>query len=140
MSHRRTPKPIRQSRSASSPPTASAAPERYLRARAGSQILQQRLGQPIVVENRAGGGMNIAGRACADAPSDGYTICLLPNETLTLNEFTYKSIPFNPEKDFAPITNAFVDTQVMVVSSSLHVGGSLAELAALSKRRPKTRN
>jgi tripartite-type tricarboxylate transporter receptor subunit TctC len=78
--------------------------------RALGQILQQRLGQPIVVENRAGGGMNIAGRACAEAPSDGYTICLLPNETLTLNEFTYKSIPYNPEKDFAPITNAFINT------------------------------
>jgi tripartite-type tricarboxylate transporter receptor subunit TctC len=105
--------------------------------RALGQILQQRLGQPIVVENRAGGGMNIAGRACAEAPNDGYTICLLPNETLTLNEFTYKSIPYNPEKDFAPITNAFINTQVMVVSSSLHVG-TLAELAALSKAKPGT--
>ena len=105
--------------------------------RALGLILQQRLGQPIVVENRAGGGMNIAGRACAEAPNDGYTICLLPNETLTLNEFTYKSIPYNPEKDFTPITNAFINTQVMVVSSSLHVG-TLAELAALSKAKPKT--
>ena len=49
--------------------------------------------------------MNIAGRACAEAPNDGYTICILPNEVLTLNEFTYKSIPYNPEKDFEPITN-----------------------------------
>jgi tripartite-type tricarboxylate transporter receptor subunit TctC len=44
--------------------------------------LQKRLGQPIIVENRAGGNMNIAGRACADAAPDGYTICLLPSETL----------------------------------------------------------
>ena len=44
--------------------------------------------------------MNIAGRACAEAPNDGYTICILPNEVLTLNEFTFKSIPYNPEKDF----------------------------------------
>ena len=56
--------------------------------RALADKLQQRLGQPIIVENRPGGNMTIAGRACADAASDGYTICLLPNETLTLNQFT----------------------------------------------------
>lgn len=105
--------------------------------RALGQVLQQRLGQPIIVENRPGGGMNIAGQVCAEAPADGYTICLLPGETLTLNQFTYKSIPYNPEKDFAPITNAFINTQVMVVGSALHVN-SLDQLAALSKAKPGT--
>lgn len=105
--------------------------------RALAQVLQQHLGQPIVVDNRPGGNMTIAGRACAEAPKDGYTICLLPNETLTLNQFTYKSIPYDPEKDFVPITNAFINTQVMVVSSSLHVD-SLDELAKLSKLKPGT--
>jgi len=81
--------------------------------------------------------MNIAGRACAEAPNDGYTICILPNETLTLNQFTYKSIPFDPEKDFEPITNAFINTQVLVVSAALNVN-SLDELAALSKAKPGT--
>jgi tripartite-type tricarboxylate transporter receptor subunit TctC len=102
--------------------------------RALAEGLQQRLGQPIIVDNRPGGGMTIAGRACADAANDGYTICLLPNETLTLNQFTYKSIPYDPEKDFEPITNAFINTQVMVVSSSLHVN-SLDEIAKLSKAK-----
>jgi tripartite-type tricarboxylate transporter receptor subunit TctC len=105
--------------------------------RALGEELHKRLGQPIVVENRSGGGMNIAGRACAEAENDGYTVCLLPNETLTLNEFTFKSIPYNPAKDFDPITNAFVNTQVMVVSSALNVK-SLDELAALSKQKPGT--
>ena len=81
--------------------------------------------------------MNIAGRACAESSNDGYTICILPNETLTLNQFTYKSIPYDPEKDFEPITNAFINTQVLVVSAALGVG-SLDELAALSKARPGT--
>lgn len=90
--------------------------------RALADKLQLRLGQPIVVENRPGGNMTIAGRACADAVSDGYTICLLPNETLTLNQFTYKSIPYDPEKDFAPITNAFINTQVMVVKHRAQCG------------------
>jgi tripartite-type tricarboxylate transporter receptor subunit TctC len=105
--------------------------------RALGEEMQRRLGQPIVVENRSGGGMNIAGRACAEAPNDGYNICILPNEVLTLNEFTFKSIPYNPEKDFEPITNCFVNTQVLVVSSALNVK-SLDELAAISKAKPGT--
>jgi tripartite-type tricarboxylate transporter receptor subunit TctC len=105
--------------------------------RALGEELQKRLGQPIVVENRSGGGMNIAGRACAEAPNDGYNICILPNEVLTLNEFTFKSIPYNPAKDFDAITNCFINTQVLVVSSALNVN-SLAELAVLSKAKPGT--
>lgn len=107
----------------------------FLRALAAE--FQKRTGQALIVENRSGGGMNIAGKACADAPSDGYTICMLPNETLTLNQFTYKSISYQPERDFVPITNCFINTQVMVVSSKLNAH-SLDELAALSRRRPGT--
>ena len=87
--------------------------------RALGDELQKRWGQPAIIDNRSGGGMNIAGRACAEAANDGYTICILPNETLTLNQFTYKSIPYDPEKDFEPITNAFINTQVLVVSAAL---------------------
>jgi tripartite-type tricarboxylate transporter receptor subunit TctC len=105
--------------------------------RALGDELQKRWCQPVIIENRSGGGMNIAGRACADAPNDGYTVCILPNETLTLNQFTYKSIPFDPAKDFDPITNAFINTQVLVVSAGLNVS-SLDELAALSKAKPGT--
>jgi tripartite-type tricarboxylate transporter receptor subunit TctC len=105
----------------------------FLRALAAE--FQKRTGQALIVENRSGGGMNIAGKVCADAANDGYTICMLPNETLTLNQFTYKSISYEPEKDFVPITNCFINTQVMVVSSKLNVH-SLDELAALSRRQP----
>jgi tripartite-type tricarboxylate transporter receptor subunit TctC len=105
--------------------------------RALGDELQKRWGQPAIIDNRSGGGMNIAGRACAEAANDGYTICILPNEVLTLNQFTYKSIPYDPEKDFEPITNAFINTQVLVVSAALGVG-TLDELAALSKARPGT--
>src|SRR5438094_10109870 len=78
--------------------------------RALGEELQKVWGQPVIIENRSGGGMNIAGRACADAANDGYTICILPNETLTLNQFTYKSIPFDSAKDFDPISNALINT------------------------------
>src|SRR5260370_34368986 len=82
--------------------------------RALGDELQKRWAQPVIIENRSGGGMNIAGRACADAPSDGDTICIMPNETLTLNQFTYQSVPFDPVEDFESITNAFINTQVLL--------------------------
>ena len=99
--------------------------------------IRKRWGQPIVVENRPGGAMNVGGRACADAPNDGYTICILPPETLAYNQFLFKQITYDPAKDFAPITNPFFATQVMVVNASLNVH-TLAELAALSKAKPGT--
>jgi len=99
--------------------------------------LRKRWGQPIVVENRPGGAMNVGGRACADAPNDGYTICILPPETLAYNQFVFKQITYDPAKDFVPVTNPFFATQVMVVNASLNVH-TLAELAALSKAKPGT--
>ncbi len=99
--------------------------------------VRKRWGQPIVVENRPGGAMNVGGRACAEASNDGYTICILPAETLAYNQFLFKQIPYDPEKDFAPITNPFFTTQVMVANAALNVH-TLAELAALSKAKPKT--
>jgi tripartite-type tricarboxylate transporter receptor subunit TctC len=99
--------------------------------------ISKRWGQPIVVENRPGGGMNIGGRACAEAPNDGYTICILPPETLAYNQFLFKKLPFDPEKDFEPITNPFFTTQSLVVNSTLNVK-ALDQLAALSKAKPGT--
>jgi len=89
------------------------------------------------VENRPGGAMNVGGRACADAPNDGYTICILPPETLAYNQFLFKGLPYDPERDFAPVTNPFFTTQVLVANASLNVR-TLAELAALSQAKPKT--
>jgi tripartite-type tricarboxylate transporter receptor subunit TctC len=83
--------------------------------------LHKRLGQPLVVENRAGGAFNIATRACAEAPNDGYTICILPNEPVTYNLFLFKNLPFDPDKGLAPITQLFFMTQVLAVSTSLNV-------------------
>ncbi len=97
--------------------------------------VRKRWGQPIVVENRPGGAMNVGGRACADAANDGYTICILPPETLAYNQFLFKQIPFDPEKDFAPITNPFFATQVMVANAALNVH-SLAELPRCRRRSP----
>jgi len=63
--------------------------------RALADPLHQRLGQPLVIENRPGGNMIIGARACADAPPDGYTLCVMPGEPLTYNQFQFKSIPYD---------------------------------------------
>jgi tripartite-type tricarboxylate transporter receptor subunit TctC len=105
--------------------------------RALGEPLHQRLGQPLVVENRAGGNMIIGARACAEAPPDGYTLCVMPGEPLTYNQFMYKTIPYDPDKSFAPITNFFFLTQALGVSKALNVN-SLDELAAYSKAKAGT--
>jgi tripartite-type tricarboxylate transporter receptor subunit TctC len=97
---------------------------------------QKKTGQPIVVDNRPGGAFNIAGQACGDSAPDGYTICLLPVETLSYNQFMFKKLAYDP-KSFEPISNAFFVTAVLVVNSSLNVK-NLPELAAASKAKPKT--
>jgi tripartite-type tricarboxylate transporter receptor subunit TctC len=97
---------------------------------------QKRTGQPIVVENRPGGALNIGGQACADAPPDGYTICLLPVETLAYNQFLFKKLAYDPNA-FEPITNVFFVTAVLVVNASLNVR-SLDDIAALAKAKPST--
>jgi len=105
--------------------------------RALSEPLHQRLGQPVVVENRAGGFMILGARACADAAPDGYTLCVMPGEPLTYNQFTQKSLPYDPVKSFEPVTNFFFITQALGVSTKLGVK-SLAELAAYSKQKVGT--
>jgi tripartite-type tricarboxylate transporter receptor subunit TctC len=99
--------------------------------------IQKRWGQPLIIDNRPGGGMTIGGRACAEAPNDGYTICILPVETLAYNRFLFKKLPYDPKKDFAPITNPFFNTQVLVASAALDVT-TLDSLAAYSKQKAGT--
>lgn len=99
--------------------------------------LYRRWGQPIVVENRAGGASNIGARACADAPPDGYTICILPGEPLAYNQFLYKKLTFDPSRDFEPIINLFFNTQALVVNAALKVT-TVDELVALSKTKAGT--
>ena len=65
--------------------------------------LAKQLGQSIVIENRGGAGGNIGIAAAARARSDGYTL-LLCSSTLVVNPLLYKSVPFDPYKDFVPIS------------------------------------
>jgi tripartite-type tricarboxylate transporter receptor subunit TctC len=96
--------------------------------------LHRRWGQPIVVENRAGGASNIGARACAEAAADGYTICIMPGEPLAYNPFLFRKLPFDPRKDFAPVINLFFNTQALVVNAALGVR-TVDELIALSRAK-----
>jgi hypothetical protein len=75
---------------------------------------QKKYGKPFVIENRGGGGQNIGTPACAEAAPDGYTLCQLSSEPAVYNQFLYRSLPFNPEKDFQPIANMFFNNEGLV--------------------------
>jgi len=106
-------------------------------ARALADELSKALRQPVVVENRPGGSLNIGTRACAEAAPDGYTICVLSSEPMVYNQFAFKSLPFDPEKDFEPISLLFFNTLALVTNRSLKVR-TIPELVALSKAKPGT--
>src|SRR5262245_3840187 len=84
--------------------------------RALGDELYKKWGQPIVIENRAGGNFNIGSRACAEAAPDGYTICIMSNEAVTYNLYLYKNLPFDLENGIGTVTNLFFLTQTLAVS------------------------
>jgi len=106
-------------------------------ARLLAEELQKAFGQPFVVENRTGGGLNIGARACAESTPDGHTICVLSSEPVVYNQFLFKNLPFNPEKDFEPITNLFINSVALVANSKLNIK-TIPEMIALAKSKPGT--
>ena len=107
--------------------------------RALADQLGPALGGAIVVEDRAGAEGTIGAQACAAATPDGYTICILPGETVTINPIIQPNSDFDPAKSLVPITRVYYLTQVFAVDASLNVK-SFAELAALAKAKPGTLN
>ncbi len=97
------------------------------------------LGGTIVVEDRAGAAGTIGARACAEAPPDGYTFCIISTEALVTNPVINPVAGFDPMKSLAPVTKAFYLQQVFAVTAELNVK-SFDELAALAKAKPKTLN
>ncbi|HEY2534009.1 MAG TPA: tripartite tricarboxylate transporter substrate binding protein [Xanthobacteraceae bacterium] len=107
--------------------------------RALGDRLGPELGTSIVVEDRVGAEGTIGAKACADAAADGYTICILPGEAVTVNPIIQANADFDPAKSLAPIARPYYLTQVFAVNASLGVK-SFAELAALAKAKPNTLN
>ena len=105
--------------------------------RAVADELGSVLGGSVVVEDRAGAAGNIGARACADATPDGYTFCILPGETITINPHVMKNTGLDPQKSLVPVTKAFILTQVFAVNASLGAK-NFEQLAAYGKAHPKT--
>jgi tripartite-type tricarboxylate transporter receptor subunit TctC len=96
------------------------------------------LGQSVVVENRVGAAGSIGARACADAEPDGYTICILNNESMVINPLI-QTTHFDPKKSLNHVTRLFYLQHVFAVNASLGPK-NFDELAAYAKAHPKTLN
>jgi len=105
--------------------------------RALGEELRVKWGQPLIIENRPGGSMNLGTRACADSAPAGYIICITNADAMLYNQFLFKNLPFNPETSLQPITNAFHLIHMLVVNSQLGVK-NVDELCALSNAKPGT--
>ncbi len=102
--------------------------------RAIAERLQAALGQPFVVENKAGASGNIGVAEVARAPADGYTLVVGAPQTLTINPRLFKSLPFDPQKDLAPVAVIASVPNVLIVSNKLPVR-TPQELVALAKQK-----
>ena len=84
-----------------------------------SSKLQEALGQPFVVENRAGAGGNIGAEAVAKAPADGHTLLVAVNGPVAVNKFLYKSLGYDSDRDLLPISLLASSPQMLVVTPSV---------------------
>lgn len=95
--------------------------------------LEQKLGEPVVVENKPGSGGNLVGEVVAKSPPDGYTLLLGPDSLFVINPHLYASMPFDPLRDFTPVASLVSNDYAFVVSSTLPVK-TLTDFVALAKR------
>ena len=106
-----------------------------------ARILAEKLSaawtRPVVVENITGAGGNIAADRLAKAPPNGYTLGMVGNGSLVFSPAMYEKLSYDPQKDFAPITQVFVAANVLVVPSEVPAR-NIGELVALLKKEPGT--
>jgi tripartite-type tricarboxylate transporter receptor subunit TctC len=108
-------------------------------ARIVGEKLTQSLGKPFIVENKAGAGGNIGMEQGARAMADGYTLTLAPVGNLTVAPALYPKLPYDPAKDFAPITVLASVPNVLIVHPSVPAK-TLADLVGLAKAKPGSLN
>jgi len=98
--------------------------------------LSDRLGQPVVVENRPGAGSVIGTAAGAKAAPDGYTLVMGGSGSLAIGPTLYKSVPYDPTKDFAPVALIGQIPFVLVVNPAILPVTSVADLVTYAKENP----
>ena len=101
--------------------------------------LQDRLGQPVVVENKAGAQSIIAAELVAKSAPDGYTLLVAPSGPMTINPAIYSKLPYAPRKDFAPVSLIAEFPLLLGVTASLPVK-TVRELVDYAKTRPNDAN
>ena len=99
-----------------------------------AQELPKRWGKPVVVENRPGAGTIVGSEIVAKSPPDGYTLLASPS-TLAINPASYKKMPYDGIRDFAPITQTLFVPNIIVSHPSLPAK-TIKELIAFAKARP----
>ena len=104
-------------------------------ARVIAQNLQESLGQPFVIENKAGGGGLIAAGSVARAAPDGYTLLVTTNTTHSAAQGLFKNVPYDPIKDFTPVARIGSFPTFIAVNIDLPVG-TIGELVAYAKQNP----
>ena len=104
-------------------------------ARLIAQALSERLGQPVVVENRPGAAGNIGAEAAARSAPDGHTLFMAVSGIMAANKALYRKLPFDPERDFTPISQVAFIPNLVVVHPEVPAN-NLAELIAYAKANP----
>ena len=104
-------------------------------ARVVAPKLQEALGQTVIVENRAGAGGNVAADAVAKSAPDGYTLLVSTNAAVATNKVLYDNLPYDPERDLAPISLLASAPQILVVNPSVPVN-SFAEYLGYLRSNP----
>jgi len=104
-------------------------------ARFAGERLGAILGQPMVIENRAGAGGNIGAQAVTRAVADGYTLLVAGTPTHVLNPYLYKNLGFNPLKDLTSIALIGTSPNLLVVNPKLNIT-SVSDLVALAHKKP----
>lgn len=108
-------------------------------ARIVAKKVSENIGQPIVIENKGGAGSILGTDMVAKAEPDGYTLLLGQSGPISINPAVYKTLPYDPVKDFAPITMTTAYPYILVVNAS-SPAKTLQEFVALAKEKPGAMN
>ncbi|MGV3569642.1 MAG: Bug family tripartite tricarboxylate transporter substrate binding protein [Ramlibacter sp.] len=101
-----------------------------------AEEFRKNTGQPVIVDNKPGGGGTIAAMAVAQAPADGYTLLMSNTSMFAINPHTFAKLPYDPDKSFKPVTGFLGASLVLAVNAANVPAGTLKEFVAWAKGKP----